>query len=745
MIVLRQLATAAMVVIVLLGGAAFAQSNLRDRGFADLSDTAEALSDNAAEGGFGRFGAQGLKCFKGLNATGNSSALTLSIGFARYQLYNPSTDSFDTVNMRSYNGCPFGPTISINPGAQLTINLVNNLPAESAATCPPNPDHSKPHCFNTTNLHTHGLHVSPSGSADYVLRSVPPGSRFNYQFDIPASHPAGTFWYHPHRHGSTAIEVSSGMAGVLIVRGTRKAQDRAANGGIADIDTVLLKKQTKQPLREHVWLFEQIQYGCFANASASAPIVDPTTFEWACPSGSVGEIRNYTNQLTVLPDPRPGHSGEKNTTWEISGRYTQINGVVQPLFPSAHGFVPAGEIRRLRMVHGSNADTINVKIVRANLGSSSSMSGADVDTATMSAVSRLARAKSASERTTSLDTLCSGEVVKQLEFAVDGITRTAMMEKDVNTMDPGYRSDVLVAFPSPGLYCILDEAADASTTIRFRPDSSKVKDRRLLSFARVGPGSNIPDYPLDGAGHSKYWQYIRNQLVDANDDLPSDVRQDLRNLKTTAFAPAPAIEGVANSKNPTVFDIKFVSGVAQFLVDGKQYDPDRIDYTATLGTLDEWHVTAAPVFGHIFHIHTNPFQVTDIRNDQGQSIFDASGNCTAAEVSTGDRQYCGMLGVVRDTLFIKPGYTMVMRTRYVDYTGEYVMHCHILDHEDQGMMQNVSIVSPSTALLRRLTTPLSLASSRVRAAVEKLIGNPGTEDALAFSAPICSSSQSLVR
>jgi hypothetical protein len=147
----------------------------------------------------------------------------------------------------------------------------------------------------------------------------------------------------------------------------------------------------------------------------------------------------------------------------------------------------------------------------------------------------------------------------------------------------------------------------------------------------------------------------------------------------------------------------------------------------------------------IFHIHTNPFQVTDIRNDQGQSIFDASGNCTAAEVSTGDRQYCGMLGVVRDTLFIKPGYTMVMRTRYVDYTGEYVMHCHILDHEDQGMMQNVSIVSPSTALLRRLTTPLSLASSRVRAAVEKLIGNPGTEDALAFSAPICSSSRSLLR
>jgi hypothetical protein len=104
-----------------------------------------------------------------------------------------------------------------------------------------------------------------------------------------------------------------------------------------------------------------------------------------------------------------------------------------------------------------------------------------------------------------------------------------------------------------------------------------------------------------------------------------------------------------------------------------------------------------------------------------------------------------MLGVVRDTLFVKPGYTLVMRTRYVDYSGEFVMHCHILDHEDHGMMQNVSIVSPGTALLRRFATPVSIASSRVRALVGKLISKPGVEDALAFSAPICSASSSLVR
>ena len=39
-------------------------------------------------------------------------------------------------------------------------------------------------------------------------------------------------------------------------------------------------------------------------------------------------------------------------------------------------------------------------------------------------------------------------------------------------------------------------------------------------------------------------------------------------------------------------------------------------------------------------------------------------------------------------------YTITLRTRYERYIGEYVLHCHILDHEDQGMMQNVAVVLP---------------------------------------------------
>jgi len=70
-----------------------------------------------------------------------------------------------------------------------------------------------------------------------------------------------------------------------------------------------------------------------------------------------------------------------------------------------------------------------------------------------------------------------------------------------------------------------------------------------------------------------------------------------------------------------------------------------------------------------------------------------------------DPQYQGMRGIWKDTLWIKsllPDdpkgiYTIKIRTRYERYIGEFVLHCHILDHEDQGMMQNVRIALPGSS------------------------------------------------
>jgi len=87
-----------------------------------------------------------------------------------------------------------GPTIRVRRGTTLRINVINDLPktGQPPVTVNAGPD-DEPHDLYTTNLHTHGLHVSPIGNSDNVFREIPPGSSFQYAFTIPADHPTGHF------------------------------------------------------------------------------------------------------------------------------------------------------------------------------------------------------------------------------------------------------------------------------------------------------------------------------------------------------------------------------------------------------------------------------------------------------------------------------------------------------------------------------------------------------------------------
>src|SRR5580698_1174179 len=121
----------------------------------------------------------------------------------------------------TYNGLLPGRTWEVRGGDTLRVRLRNRLPPLSAAAGPAaaGGPADRPRGWTTTNLHTHGLHVSPAGSADNVFLAVPPGADHHLEIDIPAGHPGGIFWYHPHHHGGVAQQVRAGMAWALIVRG----------------------------------------------------------------------------------------------------------------------------------------------------------------------------------------------------------------------------------------------------------------------------------------------------------------------------------------------------------------------------------------------------------------------------------------------------------------------------------------------------------------------------------------------
>ena len=117
----------------------------------------------------------------------------------------------------AFDGANVAPVIRASPGDVLRITYVNDLPAKSSETCAVNP------CMNMTNLHFHGLTVSPDAPQDDVLGMLAmPGQVLHYSVEIPRDHPPGLFWYHTHPHGESHRQVLDGMSGAIVIEGMER-------------------------------------------------------------------------------------------------------------------------------------------------------------------------------------------------------------------------------------------------------------------------------------------------------------------------------------------------------------------------------------------------------------------------------------------------------------------------------------------------------------------------------------------
>ena len=125
-----------------------------------------------------------------------------------------------------------GPTLRVRPGDRIELTLDSRLTVPEGAigaNCPATGTHehgrrAQPGTAQLTNLHFHGLHVTPrerSPYGDSVLVELPNGkSRFRLR--IPRNHDRGTFWYHAHLHMCTDDQVFRGLAGLLLVGDSRR-------------------------------------------------------------------------------------------------------------------------------------------------------------------------------------------------------------------------------------------------------------------------------------------------------------------------------------------------------------------------------------------------------------------------------------------------------------------------------------------------------------------------------------------
>ncbi len=104
------------------------------------------------------------------------------------------------VNGATYNGVYGGPILRVRPGDILHVHLVNHLQ-------------------QATNLHFHGLEVSPQGHGDNSMHMVQPGEDWDYVIKIPEQHPPGLYWYHTHGHKFAERQLMGGLSGSLVVEG----------------------------------------------------------------------------------------------------------------------------------------------------------------------------------------------------------------------------------------------------------------------------------------------------------------------------------------------------------------------------------------------------------------------------------------------------------------------------------------------------------------------------------------------
>ena len=127
-----------------------------------------------------------------------------------------------------------------------------------------------------------------------------------------------------------------------------------------------------------------------------------------------------------------------------------------------------------------------------------------------------------------------------------------------------------------------------------------------------------------------------------------------------------------------------------YLIDGKQFEDQIIDQVMLLDSAEEWTIVNDTTgIAHPFHIHVNPFQIVE--------VFDPNTMTTPLKLPQ-PYVWWDTFAIPKGKLVngkIVPGY-FKMRSRFVDFTGLYVQHCHILPHEDRGMMQLVQVVSNRT-------------------------------------------------
>lgn len=489
-----------------------------------------------------------------------------------------------TLDLRMY-GYPFrggmkytlpAPSYRVRIGETIDLtyrNCLTDAPPSPVDRCNPRGASfdTFPNCYhadNITNFHFHGFHISPKPNHDDVFLKLPPGAP-DYAITsgpIPDNQAPGTHWYHPHNHGSTALQVSNGMAGAFLVEG---------------------------PFDDHLhdW-FGQYPGGLQEVVMIVQDVSDATPF----PPGST------TSRPELL-----------------------VNGQRSPVVR-----IRPGQIQRWRFVGGTmkTLDDIHLRFPPGFQVRQIAMDG--------------------------------------IQFAQENYVRQPLLRDREFRLAPGNRADFLVKAPAQaGDHDVLYQLVDPHPLeTEVRTLALRAEADPLFSIEVAGPegGEDAEGALREPAAVDMHFPPTLPPMPRFLWDIP---RNEVQRDRTVVFS----MTGDRGSTDPRT--------IVQFFIDDKKFNHRCIDQRMKLGATEEWLIentgSSNVQIQHPAHIHVNPFQVV-ARN--GQPLTPP--------------------WVWQDTIAlplwdpVRPG-SVNIRHRFETFTGKYVMHCHILGHEDRGMMQLLEV------------------------------------------------------
>jgi FtsP/CotA-like multicopper oxidase with cupredoxin domain len=487
------------------------------------------------------------------------------------------------------------PNLRLNPGDLLILNLKNDLTVpddgasghrHAAADTKKNSDPctSGSMTATSTNLHFHGLTIPPVCHQDDVLNTSiqPDDGPFQYRFRVPPTEPPGLYWYHPHIHGFSKVQVLGGASGALIVEGIERAVKEVA--GLPERVIIIRDQDLINPK---------------APPSKSEPVVPKMLID------------------------RDGDAGNNGTGFGTPAKDLSINFVPVPYpdYPPAVIEMKPGERQLWRVLNASAITYLNLEMlfnrIPQPLGlvaldgvplNTSGKSGDSVNWQTHLAVPPGARVEF---------------IVTGPALGVTGlfVTRTVDTgpggENDPNRALARIRASPDAAEPRSH-FAALPQPLSASV-VPWLGDVTPVRTRRL---------------------------YFSEKPIDP--DNPNSAMEFYITI---------------DGQKPVVFDMK--SGLPNIV--------------ARQGTVEDWIIENRSNELHAFHIHQLHFMLLDYLGRRVNEPF------------------------LRDTVNVPyyngraleyPSVKLRMDFRDPNTAGTFVYHCHLLEHEDGGMMGTI-LVEPA--------------------------------------------------